>query len=96
MQEFRHLSGVSTLQFDSEACTGCGMCEAVCPHRVFRLNDRLAHIIDRDGCMECGACANNCPPGAIRVTPGVGCAFYIVQSWIKGKEAACCGGPECC
>ena len=96
MQNFRHLSGVSTLQFNSEVCTGCGMCEAVCPHRVFRLNDRLAHVVDRDGCMECGACANNCPAGAIRVTPGVGCAFYIVQSWIKGKEAARCGGPECC
>jgi ferredoxin len=41
--------------------------------------------------MECGACAINCPTEAVRVTPGVGCASYIIQGWIKGKDnASCC------
>ncbi|MGD2023929.1 MAG: 4Fe-4S binding protein, partial [Desulfobacterales bacterium] len=49
-------------------------------------------IVDLDGCMECGACAKNCPTDAIGVTPGVGCASYIIQTWIKGKNTtACCG-----
>ena len=37
--------------------------------------------------MECGACATNCPVHAITVTPGVGCAAYIIQTWIRGKKA---------
>jgi hypothetical protein len=44
--------------------------------------------------MECGACAKNCPTDAIAVSPGVGCASYIIQTWIKGKGkdvAVCCG-----
>ena len=34
----------------------------------------------------------NCPTAAIRVTPGVGCAAYIISGWIHGKENASCGG----
>ena len=96
MQDFRYLPGVATLCLDSEACVGCGACETVCPHGVLEVHHRKASIIDPDGCMECGACAINCPSNAITVTPGVGCALYIIQSWIKGKDAATCGGEQCC
>jgi len=92
VENFRYLAGVTTLQLDGEACVGCGVCENVCPHAVFQMNGKKAMIADLDGCMECGACAQNCAAGAIRVTPGVGCASYIIQTWIKGKEASsCCG-----
>ena len=90
MKTFRHLSNVTTLALDSDACVGCGMCTMVCPHGVLALEGRKATVTDLDGCMECGACANNCPVAAIRVTPGVGCAAYIIQTWIKGKHAAAC------
>jgi NAD-dependent dihydropyrimidine dehydrogenase PreA subunit len=91
METFRYLSDVTTLQLDREICIGCSMCEIVCPHAVFQMKDKKAEISDLDGCMECGACALNCPVGAISVTPGVGCASYIIQNWIKGKNAtACC------
>jgi NAD-dependent dihydropyrimidine dehydrogenase PreA subunit len=96
MDNFRYLPGVSTLKLDTDTCVGCGMCEIVCPHGVFQLEGKKAKICDRDGCMECGACAQNCPADAIRVTPGVGCAEYIIRSWIKGKSSATCGGPSCC
>jgi NAD-dependent dihydropyrimidine dehydrogenase PreA subunit len=95
MKELRYLSNVVTLQLDPERCTGCGQCLAVCPHGVFARNGKVVRIQDRDGCMECGACARNCPVEAIRVNPGVGCAAYIIQSWIRGKEKASCG-PDCC
>ena len=96
METIRYLDDVVTLTLDADACTGCRMCIEVCPHGVLAMENGKAHIVDRDGCMECGACAKNCPSDALSVTPGVGCAAYIIQVWIKGKEKASCGGPGCC
>ena len=92
MQSFRYLDNVTTLKLDAEKCIGCGMCEIVCPHTVFKVENKKACFADRDACIECGACAANCPVEAITVTPGVGCASYIIQTWIKGKNAVigCC------
>jgi len=91
MKDLRYLSGVTTLQLDKELCTGCKTCLDVCPHTVFIFKNKKASIVDKDGCMECGACVLNCEDGAIQVTPGVGCAAYIISSWIHGKEnASCC------
>jgi ferredoxin len=96
MKKFRHLPGVSTLRLNSGACVGCAMCTVVCPHGVLEMKRKTVAIVDPDGCMECGACARNCPVDAIQVTPGVGCAAYIIQSWIKGKGGAVCRGDSCC
>ena len=92
MKDFRYLDNVTTLKLDQDACIGCGMCGIVCPHAVFEIIDKKASFRDLDGCMECGACAANCPVEAISVNPGVGCASYIIQRWIKGKDAII----ECC
>jgi len=88
----RYLANVSTLQYAQDRCTGCGRCAEVCPHGLFSLNGRKAVLGDRDLCMECGACFRNCEAQAIRVRPGVGCAWAILRSqWRKGKEGtACC------
>ncbi len=97
MKDFRYLENVSTLKLDKEKCVGCGTCENVCPHQVFALENKRAEIIDLNACMECGACTMNCPTEAINVSPGVGCAAYIIQTWIKGSEKAACGsGGGCC
>jgi NAD-dependent dihydropyrimidine dehydrogenase PreA subunit len=96
MEDFRYLAGVSTLRLDRDACVGCGMCEQVCPHGVLRLENGEAAILDFDGCMECGACAKNCPAHAIRVSPGVGCAAYIIQTWIQKIRPAVASKTRCC
>ena len=96
MQSLRYIDNVVTLKLDPETCVGCGACILVCPHRVFASDDRKVRIADLNGCMECGACVKNCPNGALSVTPGVGCAAYIIQVWIKGKKKAACGGSGCC
>lgn len=96
MKGFRYLKDVTTLSLDVDACVGCGNCTVVCPHSVFRLDGKKVAIADRDACIECGACAANCPVSAIQVTPGVGCASYIIQSWIVGPEKASCGGSNGC
>ena len=97
MKGFAHLPEVATLELDRDACSGCGMCEEVCPHQVFSLSDDKARIADRDRCMECGACRTNCPADAIRVDSGVGCAAGLINEWLatvlprrRGGAGGCC------
>ncbi len=97
----RYISNVTTLEFFSEKCTGCGVCVQVCPHGVFEMNEKKAVLIDSDMCMECGACENNCAFDAIRVNSGVGCASAIINSMRSGGEPSCgCSESEtrssCC
>ena len=96
----KYLANVTTLQYASDKCTGCGRCVEVCPQGVFVMRDKRAAITDRDLCMECGACAMNCEFGAISVNSGVGCATAIINSMLTGGEPTCgcsdAGGSSCC
>ncbi|MBF0530237.1 MAG: 4Fe-4S dicluster domain-containing protein [Deltaproteobacteria bacterium] len=96
MKNLRYIPQSSTLTLDRQTCIGCGECRQVCPHGVFEIADRKADIVDLDGCMECGACAVNCPVSAVKVTPGVGCAAYIMQTWIKSRFGNTKLAPKCC
>lgn len=91
MKGFRYVPGVATLRLDQEKCTGCRMCEEVCPHRVLAVQNGKASVVDFDACMECGACAQNCPAAALSVRPGVGCASAIISSWFRRDKAPTCG-----
>lgn len=94
----KYLKNVATLKLSTEKCIGCGRCMEVCPHGVFRADDKKARIKNKDRCMECGACAKNCPANAISVDAGVGCAAAVIMSWFTGNEPSCdCSdGSECC
>jgi len=89
MPGLRYLSDVTTLALEIEKCNGCRMCEKVCPHKVFAIENKKARIVDRDACMECGACAMNCPEEALFVDAGVGCATAIIIGALRGTEPAC-------
>lgn len=46
-----------------EACSLCGLCEALCPVAAITIRDGLV-ITDEDICMVCQACVKGCPEGA--------------------------------
>lgn len=95
--EHTYLKDVATLSLSRDVCIGCGMCKAVCPHRVFAMQDGKAQIAGKNRCMECGACARNCPVQAISVEANVGCASAIIKGWLTGTEPSCdCSGGSCC
>lgn len=50
------------LIFDSR-CTGCGLCEKICPTGAHRLDPE--HRFFRESCILCGKCARICPEKAI-------------------------------
>lgn len=98
----KYLENVTTLQYASEKCAGCGRCVEVCPHGVFEMRGKKASITDRDRCMECGACVRNCEFEAVSVNAGVGCAAALINSLVSGGEPTCgCStdggtGSACC
>ena len=48
-----------------DACTGCGMCEAICPFSAIRMQPDdhgfLHPTVDAEECTDCGLCAKKCP-----------------------------------
>jgi len=67
---------------DNEKCTGCGVCETVCPKKVIELvpigihvalncNSKDKGVITRKlctvGCIGCGLCVKTCPHNAIKL-----------------------------
>ena len=56
---------------DTERCTGCGWCVAVCAPHVLSLQlvglDKSSHLDDVVGCTGCALCAVRCPFDAIRM-----------------------------
>jgi ferredoxin len=52
------------IYIDEEKCTGCGVCEEVCPVEAVQVSDGVGRI-DQDRCNECQACVEACPNGAI-------------------------------
>jgi len=54
---------------DEEVCSGCGLCEKMCPYGALSLNSlERVMTVNRVLCKGCGACAGACPSGAISLS----------------------------
>jgi len=58
-------------RIDQEKCTGCGICVALCPVDVFRMNrdNGRAIITYPEDCLTCYLCEMQCPEKAVSVNP---------------------------
>ncbi|MBU2498065.1 MAG: ferredoxin family protein [Proteobacteria bacterium] len=55
---------------ERERCSGCGICFAICPQDVFRMDDkaRKAVIAFPGDCVACWSCELFCPTKCIKVS----------------------------
>jgi heterodisulfide reductase subunit A len=53
-------------EVNTEYCSSCRICEAVCPHGAIRFTENGAEI-DQAFCFGCGLCASSCPSHAIQL-----------------------------
>jgi uncharacterized Fe-S center protein len=57
------IHGMSGAEYVS-GCTGCRLCERICPFGSIKVKDNRPAI---DSCSGCGQCVLNCPEGAFKV-----------------------------
>ena len=52
-----------------ECCNGCGICVAICPKDVFRINESTKKAIIKypEDCVACTSCEEFCPRDCIEV-----------------------------
>jgi heterodisulfide reductase subunit A len=52
----------------NEACSGCGICIALCPYEAIAINPttKLAEVSEAV-CEGCGTCVGSCPSGALSI-----------------------------
>ncbi len=55
--------------FLQEKCTGCRLCEVVCPDASVFALEKKKYTTDLDYCKGCGICAQECPVGDIVMKP---------------------------
>jgi len=52
-----------------DVCTGCRICEKVCPTESIRVGDDKKAHVNIDTCSGCGNCESRCPVLAIKLVP---------------------------
>jgi formate hydrogenlyase subunit 6/NADH:ubiquinone oxidoreductase subunit I len=56
------------IEYEADPCTGCGLCERVCPSGAIETETEDGEFVwryDLSRCLFCGQCTEACPPNAI-------------------------------
>lgn len=55
--------------FNLEKCSGCGLCDSLCPADAIYLDNDLSlpYLKYPEECWHCGSCKQDCPEGAIAI-----------------------------
>ncbi|HBX24213.1 MAG TPA: 4Fe-4S dicluster domain-containing protein [Desulfotomaculum sp.] len=81
------------VNLDTEKCTGCGVCERVCPLEAIKVIEKKTFV--EEHCAQCGACVRECKFNALSLPIeneeiSVKCTSCPIQCQIKpGFTGAC-------
>ena len=68
------------------SCTGCGLCEKICPADLFRMEDGRMKPVYIADCCNCLQCKYVCPVDAITFTPAEPKKLNMNDEWKRIKE----------
>ncbi len=76
------------IQIYTEKCKRDGICAAVCPAELIRLEGEafpkeIAHADER--CISCGHCVAACPEGALSNSRITGCLSFFEDEKVSGE-----------
>lgn len=70
-REAEFLTGLAATKrvVDTQRCTLCGTCQAVCPQNIFVVANNHIETQHEERCVRCGECVRACPARAILIEP---------------------------
>jgi MinD superfamily P-loop ATPase len=80
IQETQPFSGGKKALIDSDKCTLCQECAAVCRFEAIAENENEEIIIDPIACEGCGVCSYICPVDAIKMEEAFSGEWFVSQT----------------
>lgn len=73
---------------DMILCTGCGLCEKICPADIFRMDEekRKMTLAYQADCCNCLQCKYICPVDAVSFSPAEPKKINMNNEWAQIKE----------
>lgn len=77
-------------EINRNECTGCGVCENICPQKCIRLENNqegfFCPVVDLNLCTDCGLCVETCPSMLAVNMDSCTKGVKVYSAWSKSKE----------